>query len=414
MGCGWWVVVGGLWLLVGPLWWVRRDARDEPTMLSALGCDLAWQGHPAAAFTELALERLAARQYPEALRDIDVALDGAEDPPADAKSALAEALLVRWMVLSKASVEASDADVGALVATGDTAMSAVADSASADRAIATPPATPSVTAASAEAAPGGGGTPPHAATARTTLLSKAKESLELATRLQPASPRYQLAWGAMRLRESSLHAAEAVPALARAIESELSADADPSPPDRTSTRTVALLADSSGRVAAAAAPSTTLGDDDDAHGLHAALSTAYLWYLWNVAPALQPAMRAHPSIERLLRTLLTPRSAIGATPCDLEQTVSSGRGTRHEASGDRSRGRAAGGPAEETLPEPADQRQRAATAPRTVAAWRVDPAEAEQAMGLPRGAGTTRRAELRVNELGVPSLKLWHDETRVL
>ena len=180
------------------------------------------------------------------------------------------------------------------------------------------------------------------------------------------------------------------------------------------------------------------------------MSSAYLVYLWYTAPVLQPAMRGAPGIARLLGSLLSPRHSLGSTPCDLEDPAQAAAfgagwqdepasmpqpngpeppvdkegarswippapvpglpptgGTRGDAHADvtADHGRSVhddGMPPDWSWWLPRSWRVHAKS-PAAAAAWIVDAAAAQRALGRSQ-LSDAKHARLLVNEHGVPSL----------
>lgn len=327
---------------------LKRVGMHASAALSAAAVEQVWTeffasfvraGRPAKAHLDIAHDRLAQRQYDEAIKDLADA-EGLASRMGQA-GLRADAHMLRALALSRRAI---DADAGSAV---------------------------------------GSATPPPAA-AQADVTAAAAAELRSAMALQPAASRPQLAWAVHRLRSSAVHAAEAVPELAKAIDLERE--------ERSGERS----GRSGAHGAANAAPFA-------AASMATPLSAPHVLYLWHSAPMLRQAMEALPTIAAVLDALRDASDPTARTPCDLEASdgaslppTPSARPTLRTSEARRGSGNPGG-----TIYSP-HLESVGGRAGRTVALLPVDAAEAAR-LDRPthsRNAGAT----LCVNEFGVPSL----------
>ena len=317
-------------------------------------------GQPANALTSVAWDRIAAHQFELAITDLDQG-EGVASGYSD-KEARGRIHTLRYLALAGAASRAQDAEIGRILA----------------------------------ASSGGSADAPPPAGARAALLKAAAAELDRAVELMPSAASHRLLHATERLRGTAVHVAEAVPELAKGLALETDE------------------ADARGGTSSQSSQEPPLTP----------LSAAYVLYVWQTAKLLRPALRASPSVARLVRELRTPRHAVGATPCDLERTGEGEDdeeeewGAEVEGSGDDAEAARSAAVTEAARAAAAAQEASSATRPlwewppggvkpqppRLAGSLAVDVAKAE--VGAGRSSGGATQAWLMVNEHGVPALEL--------
>ena len=321
---------------------LKRVGMHAASDLPASDVDKTWNGffasyarsgRPAKAYLQIARDRVAAGQYEEAMRDLKHAQQMSAkmgQPELESEVHLLKSILI-FRQAHYPSGEASRSN-RTKVLSGRSSSAAHAQK------------------------------QPYQDDANLTAIDELRKALVL----HPDSTQSKLAWAFSRLQSSAEHAAEAIPELDLAIQSELGTRTD----------------------------------------LLAPLSMPYTLYIWYTVPALRAAMRNYPNIAKLLDALKHPRRPDAHTQCDLETADS----IVHSPSEllvkqqEKSQGGLSNSHSPTADMPPLNGVDRTVTTLRIADedTHPVEPAEPIQATSV----GYTSAHSLRINEYGVPSLVL--------